>query len=172
MGARPDCDGLSTTAFPSGVGSVPVEIAESVAPLIYERKQFVPDSGGAGRQRGGLGQEIVLCAARGEAMISDGRRVTDKGLYRIATGDRITLRTPGGGGFGDPTERDPALLARDLTQGLISAEAASTLYGSCKQPPSSSTSTVQSNTTATHTMQTDKAPTVIPPTDNPRRDPP
>ncbi len=63
MGARPDADGLSTTAFPSGVGSVPVEIAENVAPLIFHRKEFAPDSGGAGQYRGGLGQEIEVSAA-------------------------------------------------------------------------------------------------------------
>lgn len=69
MGARPDADGLSTTAFPSGVGSVPVEVAESVAPLIFHRKEFAPDSGGAGQYRGGLGQEIEVAAAEpGRAM--------------------------------------------------------------------------------------------------------
>ena len=46
MGARPNSDGLSTTAFPSGVGAVSVEIAEAAAPVIYHKKEFQPDSGG------------------------------------------------------------------------------------------------------------------------------
>jgi len=53
MGARPLVDGLSTTAFPSGVGAVPVESAEVAAPLIYHSKEFIVDSGGAGKFRGG-----------------------------------------------------------------------------------------------------------------------
>lgn len=63
MGARPDADGLSTTAFPSGVGSVPIEVAETVAPLVFRSKEFAPGSGGAGQYRGGLGQEIEVASA-------------------------------------------------------------------------------------------------------------
>ena len=51
-GARPTKDGLSATAFPSGVRGTPVEINESVAPLIFWRKEFRTDSGGAGKRRG------------------------------------------------------------------------------------------------------------------------
>ena len=56
-GARPDKDGLSATAYPSGVRGTPVEIAESQTPLIFWRKELRPDSGGAGRTRGGLGPD-------------------------------------------------------------------------------------------------------------------
>ena len=59
-GARPDKDGLSATAYPSGVRGTPVEIAETQTPLIFWRKEFRPDSGGAGRTRGGLGQIIEI----------------------------------------------------------------------------------------------------------------
>jgi N-methylhydantoinase B len=55
-GARPMKDGLSATAYPSGVKGTPVEIAESITPLIFWRKEFREDSGGAGTTRGGLGQ--------------------------------------------------------------------------------------------------------------------
>ncbi len=55
-GARPTKDGLSTTAFPSGVTGVPVEIIETLAPIYVHRRELARDSGGAGRFRGGLGQ--------------------------------------------------------------------------------------------------------------------
>ena len=157
MGARPDSDGLSTTAFPSGVGAVPVEVAEVAAPLVYHAKEFAPDSGGAGRFRGGLAQTIVigsridedlslsaaaferlttgpagrqggLDGVRGEVSITDGTRITDKGTYTIPAGERLVLRTPGGGGFGPPEERAAAAVERDLADGLISADAAEEIY--------------------------------------------
>src|SRR5205814_4600470 len=60
MGARPAKDGLSTTAFPSGVGSIPVEVTESQSPLIFQRREFLPGSGGEGRTRGGLGSVMEV----------------------------------------------------------------------------------------------------------------
>jgi N-methylhydantoinase B/oxoprolinase/acetone carboxylase alpha subunit len=60
MGARPGKDGLATTAFPSGVGGIPVEVTETQAPLVFWHKEFLADSGGAGRFRGGLAQRIVV----------------------------------------------------------------------------------------------------------------
>ena len=157
MGARPGLDGLSTTAFPSGVGAVPVEAAEVAAPLVYHFKEYVTDSGGAGRFRGGLGQRIEIgsrldedlslsaaaferlksgpagrqggqSGAPGRVTISDGTRIVDKGLYKIPAGERVILETPGGGGFGNPAERDKQAVARDLANGLISKEAALAIY--------------------------------------------
>ena len=157
MGARPCADGLSTTAFPSGVGSVPVEIAEAAAPLIYHSKEFSPDSGGTGEFRGGLGQRIEIGAsndeplllsaaaferlkagpagreggfagAKGRVEITDGTIIDDKGTYQIPAGEKLILVTPGGGGFGNPQNRDCKALAGDLAQGLITREGAATLY--------------------------------------------
>ncbi|PUB12372.1 hydantoinase B/oxoprolinase family protein [Yoonia sediminilitoris] len=157
MGARPGTDGLSTTAFPSGVGSVPVEAAEVAAPVIYHAKEFIRDSGGAGRHRGGLGQRIEigsrigedmfmsaaaferltsgpegrqggLRGANGKVAISDGTQVTDKGMYKIPAGERVILQTPGGGGFGDPAKRDRDTLQQDVSDGLVSNDAARKLY--------------------------------------------
>ncbi|QUJ77340.1 hydantoinase B/oxoprolinase family protein [Sulfitobacter albidus] len=157
MGARPGADGLSTTAFPSGVGSVPVEAAEVAAPVIYHAKEFIRDSGGAGQFRGGLAQRIEISARLGEDMfmsaaaferltsgpegrqggqrgasgrvtISDGTEISDKGMYTIPAGERVILQTPGGGGYGDPAKRDRAAVQRDLTDGLISDDAARTDY--------------------------------------------
>src|SRR5260370_9853251 len=59
-GARADKDGLSATAYPSGVRGTPVEIAESQTPLIFWRKELRPDSGGPGRTPGGHGQIIEI----------------------------------------------------------------------------------------------------------------
>lgn len=157
MGARSGSDGLSTTAFPSGVGSVPVEIAETVAPLIYHHKEFVADSGGAGKYRGGLGQRIEVGArhdepvllsaaaferlnsgpagrcggldgAAGKVWISDGTVIKDKGLYQIPAGERLILQTPGGGGFGSPAEREKNRVLADVRAGLVSEEQAKNLY--------------------------------------------
>src|SRR5205085_10402066 len=62
-GARPQKDGLSATAFPSGVRTIPVEATESVAPIVFYRREFREGSGGPGRFRGGLGQVIELGGA-------------------------------------------------------------------------------------------------------------
>ena len=64
-GARPTKDGLSTTAFPSGVGGIPVEVTESQAPLVFWHKEILPDTGGAGRWHGGQAQRIVVGARDG-----------------------------------------------------------------------------------------------------------
>jgi len=157
MGARPTLDGLSTTAFPSGVGAVPVEAAEAAAPLIYHVKEFAPDTGGAGTFRGGLGQRIEISArhhqdlslsaaaferltigpagrqgghagATGTVSISNGTKIIDKGMYEIPAGERLVLQTPGGGGIGNPAERDRDAVAQDLSDGLISQESARKLY--------------------------------------------
>jgi N-methylhydantoinase B len=151
-GGRPAQDGLSATAYPSGVHGTPVEIAEIQSPLMFWRKEFRPDSGGAGRQRGGLGQimEIenrddapfeLLAAfdriqypprgrdggadgAAGYVGLGSGQVLRGKGLQVIPAGERLVVLTPGGGGLGAPVERDPAKVAADLRNGLISAETA------------------------------------------------
>lgn len=155
-GARPGKDGLDVTAFPSGVRTIPVEATESVAPVIFRRREFREGSGGAGRQRGGLGQVIelggidgaaiaMLCnferidnPARGRdggspgapgrvSLLSD-KPIRPKGRQTVAGGDFIRLELPGGGGFGDPAERDPDQVAADVADGLYSREAAARDY--------------------------------------------
>ena len=64
-GARPTKDGLSATAFPSGVRTIPAEATEIVAPIVIWRKELASDSGGAGSLRGGLGQVIEIGGADG-----------------------------------------------------------------------------------------------------------
>lgn len=145
-GARPTKDGLSATAYPSGVKGTPVEIAESLTPLIFWRKELRPGSGGPGRFRGGHGQIIEIGSAIAESFellaaldriehpprgrdggrdgaagyigLASGAPLRGKGLQRILPGDRLLLRTPGGGGLGEPASRSPERLAADLEDGL------------------------------------------------------
>jgi len=155
-GARPDADGLDGTAFPSGVRTMPVEATENVAPVIFWKKELRPDSGGAGRTRGGFGQimevgtkgslefacnaifdrvanppkgrDSGLAGAGGQVGLSSGAKLRATGLQVIPEGANLLLLLPGGGGMGDPVLRDPALVARDVKDGLVSVEAALNLY--------------------------------------------
>jgi N-methylhydantoinase B len=155
-GARPARDGLDATAFPSGVRTMPVEATENVAPIVIWRKELKPDSGGAGRTRGGAGQimeigtkgdlefavnasfdrvahapkgrEGGLDGAAGRVALKSGANLRTKGLQVIPGGDRLVLELPGGGGIGDPAGRDPVLVARDVRDGLVSADNARALY--------------------------------------------
>ena len=156
-GARPSKDGLSATAYPSGVRGTPVEINESVSPVVFWRKEFRPDSGGHGLRRGGLGQVIEIESAidrdfellasfdrvihpprgrygghdgdRGGVMLASGAVLAGKGTQRIPAGERLILHTPGGAGFGDPHERDPGAVAADVAAGHISRETAKAMHG-------------------------------------------
>ena len=156
-GARPGKDGLSATSFPSGVRSTPIEITETVAPLIFWRKEYLPDSGGAGEYRGGLGQvmevshadgapfavskmfERVRNAARGRdgggagapgrVYVPGAGEMRVKGTEVVPPGRRIVLETPGGGGLGDPHARSRAKVREDVLDGYVGVEAAACDYG-------------------------------------------
>jgi N-methylhydantoinase B len=65
MGGRPGEDGLASISFPYNVRDVSIEWSEMETPIIYEARELIPDSGGAGEFRGGLGQELVLRAHEG-----------------------------------------------------------------------------------------------------------
>jgi len=159
-GARPDHDGLNATAFPSGVMTMPVEATEHAGPVIIWRKELRPDSGGAGKHRGGLGQYMEVGARDGyefdlQAMLDrvnhpalgrrgaaagaktsiaqdDGAVMKGKGKQFVAHDRRVLMAFPGGGGYGDPKDRPSALVKRDLARGYISAASAETLYGLSK----------------------------------------
>lgn len=157
MGALPYRDGLSVTGYPSGVRGTPVEIVETIASVIFWRKEYAEDSAGAGLHRGGLGQAIEIESSIGEDFnfhaaheriiypargfdggrdgmpgllaLRSGPRLKGKGIQPVPAGDRLLIRTPGGGGFGDPTQRDPAAVRADLRAGLISPQTARDAYG-------------------------------------------
>ena len=141
-GARPNKDGLSATAFPSGVKGTPVEINEAVAPLLFLKKEYNPGSGGKGKYNGGLGQVIEIKSAidedmdllasfdrikfpaRGRLNGSNGKpgqvsikgkgKLNGKGTQLIKAGDILQIYTPGGAGLGDYSEREQSLLDKDL----------------------------------------------------------
>ena len=155
-GARLTLDGLDATAFPSGVRTMPVEATENVAPVVIWRKELRPGSGGAGRMRGGLGQIMEIAGqddlefacnaifdrvanpprgrdgghdgAAGHVGLVSGATLRTKGFQVIPEGERLLLKLPGGGGMGDPAERDPALVARDVQDGMVSADQARIVY--------------------------------------------
>jgi N-methylhydantoinase B len=145
-GARATKDGLSTTGFPTGVRSTPVELIEATLPLRIHRKELRPDSGGAGRFRGGLGQvlEFELVSAKPVGLSShyprtrhapaglaggqpgaigrcfhNGQPMLPTGTHTLQPGDRVVFELPGGGGYGPPSDRDPALAAADLRAGYV-----------------------------------------------------
>ncbi|HVV60115.1 MAG TPA: hydantoinase B/oxoprolinase family protein [Pseudolabrys sp.] len=156
-GARFDKDGLSATAYPSGVRGTPVEIAETETPLIFWRKELRPDSGGPGRTRGGLGQTIelgsgigatfeILAAfdridhpargrdggmdgAAGYIGLKSGKKMRGKGFQEIPPSDRLIVLTPGGAGIGEPGSREREKVAADLSEGNITPEIAASIYG-------------------------------------------
>ncbi len=159
-GARPEHDGLNATAFPSGVMTMPIEATEHAGPVIIWRKELRPDSGGSGKQRGGLGQYMEVGAREGhefdfQAMFDrvkhpargrqgghngapttisqdDGSTMQGKGKQFVPHGRKVMLAFPGGGGYGDPKQRDINLVKRDLLKGYISIETAKVDYGLSK----------------------------------------
>ncbi len=156
-GARPDKDGLSATAYPSGVRGTPVEIAESQTPLIFWKKELRPGSGGLGRTQGGHGQIIemesgigrpwdILAAfdridhpargrdggangATGYVGLKSGQKFRGKGFQLVPPGDRLVVLTPGGGGIGAPEKRESERVALDVADELVSADTARDVYG-------------------------------------------
>jgi N-methylhydantoinase B len=155
QGAGEGMDGHSTTAFPGNGMITPVEIIENGGPVLVAERSLRQDSGGAGRFRGGLGQIIRLQTRHGRTVRMtirpDKMRFPASGLqgglpgakgvimvdgaaippdpFLLGPGQEFTLMLPGGGGFGDPATRAPASLQRDVARGLVSTEAAETLYG-------------------------------------------
>ena len=160
-GARPEHDGLNATAFPSGVMTMPIEATEHAGPVIIWRKELRPDSGGAGKRRGGLGQYMEVGAQEGyefdiQAMFDrgqhpargrrgghngaattimqdDGTAMRVKGKQFVPHGRKVMMAFPGGAGYGNPSEREEEKIKTDLARGYISAETAEQEYGLSKQ---------------------------------------
>ncbi|NQW51657.1 MAG: hydantoinase B/oxoprolinase family protein [Rhodospirillales bacterium] len=149
MGGNTQRDGVTCLSWPSNVSSTSIEISEHIAPLRFHHKKLRPDSGGAGRHRGGLGQEILIESrsdtpiavsflaertifaafgieggkdgAPGELRIN-GEKTDPKKQYVLNKGDTVSLGTPGGGGHGDPKLRSVAALAADIAAGYVTVQ--------------------------------------------------
>jgi N-methylhydantoinase B len=156
-GARPTKDGLNAVGFPSGVAGVPAEVIESLSPVVLKRRELRADSGGAGTWRGGLGQLTEFArrgegkwsvssiadrteypapgllggkeGARGEVTMGDGKKLHAKALKDLTDSDVVHVNLPGGGGYGDPFERDPKKILWDVIEGYVTAEEAEKKYG-------------------------------------------
>ncbi|MEO9865897.1 MAG: hydantoinase B/oxoprolinase family protein [Yoonia sp.] len=156
-GARPAFDGLNATAFPSGVMTMPIEATEHAGPVIIWRKELRPDSGGAGQQRGGLGQMMEVGAREGhefdiQAMFDrvdhpargrrggasggpttiaqdDGTPMRGKGKQFVPHGRKVMMAFPGGAGYGQAKDRSVDAVKKDLARGYISAASAADDYG-------------------------------------------
>jgi N-methylhydantoinase B len=169
-GAGPHSDGPSCISFPFNVTNIPIEITEADACILYTRKELVPDSGGPGRQRGGLGQCVefavpegdlapagpIIAGIRGsgrhpdssfpvaglfgggpgrnEGLSLNGAPLAHGAQQRLRPTDRVELRLPGGGGYGDPLTRDIESVARDVRLGLVTVEGARSDYGVIVHP--------------------------------------
>ena len=146
MGGNTQGAGVTCLSWPSNVSSTSIEISEHIAPLRFHHKKLRPDSGGAGRHRGGLGQEILIESlsdspiavsflaertlfpafgieggqdgAPGELRIN-GEKTDPKRQYVLHKGDTVSLGTPGGGGHGAPQQRDRQALDHDIASGYV-----------------------------------------------------
>ena len=168
QGASAQGDGKSGLLWPTSASNTSIELFESRAPVLVVEKTYVPDTGGAGQFRGGLGQRVRLrkladdgrttlvsvypegvtnhidglfggrpgTGARGRVIDLDGRELHDCG-----PGEMVEVNSPhevveitvnGGSGYGDPAERDPGALARDVRLGMVTPEGAARDYGAAK----------------------------------------
>jgi N-methylhydantoinase B len=156
-GARPGRDGLSATAFPSGVRNVPAEVNETISPIVIWKKEYRQDSGGAGEFRGGLGQIMEVSTLdtapfaisayydrvdhpprgrdgghdgmAGRVELDSGVKLRGMGQQTVPKKSRLIISMPGGGGLGNPRKRPAATVAEDVRQGFISSDAARRDYG-------------------------------------------
>lgn len=166
-GAGAGQEGIDGAANPAcNIGNAPVEAVEHQAPVRVERYELLPDSGGAGKFRGGmsvvrelrfLGERAILqlrsdrrrfppyglaggkAGGPSETLLHDGtawRELPTKFTRPIRHGDVLRNVTAGGGGYGDPLERDPEAVLRDLRDGKVTREAARAKFGVALDPRS------------------------------------
>jgi len=161
MGAGSERDGEYVFIFPANGANTPVEIFESDTPLIIEERELLPDSGGAGRQKGGLGRRVIFRVPDGEdttlspvslgiqsgrfryppeglfggengskaQFLVNGKPGNPYGLTHLFPGDVVVMDAAGGGGYGDPLERDVEMVEKDVEEGLVSPAGATEHYG-------------------------------------------
>lgn len=154
-GATDKMDGLPTIAFPYNGTVTPVEIIENQTPIIVGYKRLITDSGGPGKYRGGLGQEIELRVIGNRPLVAslrpdkvifpppgilggepgmsgsfdvDGKKVSVEPLS-LQPGQIYHLKLPGGGGYGRPEKRELKAILSDVLNGYVSQKAARKNYG-------------------------------------------
>ncbi|MBN2124022.1 MAG: hydantoinase B/oxoprolinase family protein [Deltaproteobacteria bacterium] len=161
MGASAGNDGYYTFIFPANGANTPIEIFESDTPLIVESRELVPDSGGPGRMKGGLGRRVVFRApddahgplapvnlgiqsgrfryppeglfggkpgSRARFLINE-RPGNPYGLTQFGPGDVVVMDAAGGGGYGDPLDREVELVENDVKDGYVTPDSAREEYG-------------------------------------------
>jgi N-methylhydantoinase B len=156
LGAMDGKDGRHAIPFPTNNAVVSTEVWGRETGMRVRYRRLIPDTGGAGRYRGGVSQEIVLendndtalsisifglrtdFPARGfqgggegapRYFLINDQPVPPKGHYELAPGDRLLIREAGGGGFGDPTGRDLKAVVTDVADGLVTVAGAARDYG-------------------------------------------
>jgi N-methylhydantoinase B len=147
-GASARGDGTNVLSWPSNISSTPVEIIEKLAPLKIHFRRLRPLTEANGAYRGGAGQEILLenlnsspamvsfmaertkqdaaapgvrggaPGAPGEILIND-KPVDPKSRHVVVAGDKVLLKTPGGGGYGSRQDRSQADVKKDLAGGYV-----------------------------------------------------
>ena len=144
-GARSHGDGPGCLSFPSNVSNQPIEAFEHQAPLLVTEKALVPDTGGAGKYRGGNAQRIgfisrsdqpVTMTIRHERVgfpprgllggemgsvgidMVNGQKIPAKSRTELKPGDEVSFQTPGGGGLFPPSERESEMIENDARSGL------------------------------------------------------
>ncbi len=155
-GARSQSDGPACLSFPTNIANNPIEQFENQTPMLVTEKSLITDSGGAGMYRGGLGQRLSFQSLSPEPLtfmirherikypprgflggidgrlgvdLVDGQRIPGKSVMSLKQGQTVTFETPGGGGMFSPLKRDPAALAKDLQDGVVSNLSAQNDYG-------------------------------------------
>ncbi|MFQ5794996.1 MAG: hydantoinase B/oxoprolinase family protein [Candidatus Bipolaricaulia bacterium] len=159
FGGRFNRDGIDGVhSHMTNTMNTPIEALETAYPLRVERYELRPDSGGAGRHRGGLGirRDIRVIDHQARLSLLGERRATrpyglfggkagaggknflivggeerpmgGKGSATLGPGEMVSVRTPGGGGYGDPTQRPEQQIHKDYQQEKISAEHAIDIY--------------------------------------------
>ncbi|MDY6793132.1 MAG: hydantoinase B/oxoprolinase family protein [Thermodesulfobacteriota bacterium] len=168
MGASSRFDGHHCAIFPANGANTPVEILESDTPLIIEERGLIMDSGGPGKQRGGIGRRMIIRSPDDHEnspqrttiaiqagrfiyppggifsgkdgskakFLKNGKPADPSGLTFCDPGDRISFISAGGGGYGNPVERDPKTVERDVQYGYVSIEKAKQDYGVIIEPAS------------------------------------
>ena len=154
-GGRFYADGSDAIHIVPDSKNLPAEFAETRFPVLIEKLALATDSGGPGKRRGGLGYDKHIRLLREASFVSTADRAR-LGCYGLAggmaglpyqasvdgqvlpglnddvplpAGTLLRLRTTGGGGWGDPFEREPERVLQDVVRGLVSPEAAERDYG-------------------------------------------